>query len=136
MTMTEPHRLLSRTVAGLEIDNLSPECRAWLLEGLRLYLAGSGELDACLHLQPVHGKRSVATSALLDKRDGYIKALAFVLPGEILDQAGQVAAFISGGVETPPGIPTELMTKILSLGVRVPKNPIHIWRILRGDRSR
>lgn len=111
--MTEPHRLLSRTVAGLEIDNLSDECREWLLSGLRRVLAGDGDLDEILQLRPQQGKPTASTAARRDRRDGYICAIAFLLPGEIFDQAGQIADLLAGrSPDMPDYLVTELLMKI------------------------
>ena len=136
MTVTEPHRLLSRTIGALEIGILPDDCRDWLVDGMRRFLAGDETLDACLHLQPEQGKPSVPTAVLRDRRNMYIRSMTFFYPGGILDQAEQIAAVLAGRSPADPhAIVAELVLKISSLGVRIPCSKIHIWKILSGYRS-
>ena len=135
--MTEPHKLLARAFAGLENDNLSDECRKWLADGLGRVLAGDSGLDECLHLQTMHGKPTASTAALRDRRDGLICALAFVLPGGIMDKAVKIADLLAGRApDVPDSLASELLMKIHEIDPSPPKSKTQIWRILDGNRSR
>lgn len=129
--------MLSRTIAGLEIDRMPDDIRTWLLSGFRAFRSGAGPLDTCLNLRPQPGKRSLATQATLHWRDAKIRAMAAVMDGTMWDKAAWMARFFEGDDPFgPTGLAAEISLELIASGVPLPASQIQFWRILDGDRSR
>ena len=132
-----PAAMLGRAAAALESGLMPEDVRAWLLSGLQRYRAGYGNLDYCLRLRPLPGKRSAAHDALYAERDELIGQLVTgIWPTGEWEQAGQIADLLAGRIEPTNRIQRNIRKKIFDLGVKVPESRRQIWRIIRAHRSK
>lgn len=111
-------------LAALRAGELPAEARQWLVDGLEGWQQGQ-DLESALGLH----------SAPLDRRDEVLRLVLQLTPGD--SDTARCAFLIEclDGREHPSPMAAQLLRKLQTSGVQLPRSVKHLRRILLGSRQ-